>query len=129
MGQSVSKGNKREDGWVYWPTLEDIRKMRIHNRLFMVANYAEEQVLKYFEIPDEQTGEEFIKLLSNAEILDKIATNPVLRQNMSNQSIGSVMARLGFKSVHRRTGNSWMVKEKSGPEVAQYNNYDKRDLI
>lgn len=129
LGQSVSKGNKREDGWVYWPTLEDIRKMRIHNRLFMVANYAEEQVLKYFEIPDEQTGEEFIKLLSNAEILDKIATNPVLRQNMSNQSIGSVMARLGFKSVHRRTGNSWMVKEKSGPEVAQYNNYDKRDLI
>lgn len=128
LGQSVSFGRRREDGWVYWPTTEDLKKMRVHNRLFMVANYAEEQILRFFRIPDDKTPDRFVKMLTNAEILDKIATNPVLRQNMSNQSIGSVMSRLGFKYVHRRTGNCWLVVEKSGPEVAEYSNYDKNSL-
>lgn len=128
LGKSVSKGKRREDGWVYWPTQEDIAKMRIHNRLFMVANYAEEQILRFFRIPSPDTPKEFIKMLTNAEILDRIATNPVLRQNLSNQSIGTVMGRLGFKSVHRRTGNCWLVVEKSNAEVAQYSNYDEHEI-
>lgn len=47
LGQSVSKGI-REDGWVYWQTFEDVEKMRKHNRLFMVSNFAEEQILRFF---------------------------------------------------------------------------------
>ena len=123
LGQSVSKGT-REDGWVYWQTFEDVEKMRKHNRLFMVSNFAEEQILRFFRIPDESTEPRFIKSVTTAEIMEKICTNPALRQNMSNQSIGSIMARLGFKSEHRRTGNFWLVVEKSGAEVAQYSNYN-----
>ena len=123
LGQSVSKGI-REDGWVYWQTFEDVEKMRKHNRLFMVSNFAEEQILRFFRIPDESTEPRFIKSVTTAEIMEKICTNPALRQNMSNQSIGSIMARLGFKSEHRRTGNFWLVVEKSGAEVAQYSNYN-----
>ena len=124
LGQSVSKDKPREDGWVYWQTFEDVEKMRKHNRLFMVSNFAEEQILRFFRIPDESTEPRFIKSVTTAEILEKICTNPVLRQNMSNQSIGSIMARLGFKSEHRRTGNFWLVVEKSGAEVAMYSNYN-----
>ena len=124
LGQSVSKGKTREDGWVYWQTFEDVEKMRKHNRLFMVSNFAEEQILRFFRIPDESTEPRFIKSVTTAEIMEKICTNPALRQNMSNQSIGSIMARLGFKSEHGRTGNFWLVVEKSGAEVAQYSNYN-----
>ena len=56
--------------------------------------------------------------------MENLCTNPALRQIMSNQSIGSIMARLGFKSEHGRTGNFWLVVEKSGAEVAQYSNYN-----
>lgn len=124
LGQSVSKDKPREDGWVYWQTFEDVEKMRKHNRLFMVSNFAEEQILRFFRIPDESTEARFIKSVTTAEIMEKICTNPALRQNMSNQSIGSIMARLGFKSEHRRTGNFWLVVEKSGAEVAMYSNYN-----
>lgn len=129
LGQSVSKGKRRADGWVYWTTDDDIEKMRSHNRLFMVANYAEEQILRYYRIPDESTELSCTKFLTNAEILDKIATNPVLRQNLSNQSIGSVMARLGFKSIHRRTGNCWHVVEKEGFDIANYSRYDPTEIV
>lgn len=58
-----------------------------------------------------------IKFRYSAEILEKIGSSPALRQKLSNQDIGAIMARLGFKKVHRRKGNGWAVIEKDGGEI------------
>ena len=50
-------------------------------------------------------------------ILEKIGVNPALRQNLSNQNIGNVMKRLGFKKIHKKNGNGWAVIEKEGCEI------------
>ncbi len=118
LGQQVMRHKKDEPlDWTYWLTPEDIQTMRLHNRLFMVANYAEEQILRFYKIPTEDTDKRFIKFRYNAEILEKIGCNPALRQKLSNQDIGAIMARLGFKKVHRRKGNGWAVIEKDGAEI------------
>ena len=118
LGQEVTARKKDEpQKWTYWLSSEDIQTMRLHNRLFMVANYAEEQILRYYRLPSEDTEPRFIKFRYSAEILEKIGCSPALRQKLSNQDIGAVMARLGFKKVHRRNGNGWAVIEKDGAEI------------
>lgn len=52
LGQEVMKRKKNSPlNWTFWLTRDDIELMRLHNRLFMVANYAEEQILKYYKVP------------------------------------------------------------------------------
>lgn len=104
--------------WTYWLTRDDIELLRQHNRIFMVANYAEEQILRYYRVPDSSTNPEYIKFRYSAEILEKIGVNPALRQNLNSQNIGSVMARLGFQKIHKKGGNGWAVIEKEGMEIA-----------
>ena len=59
-------------------------------------NYAEEQILRYYRVPEPDTPLQFIKFRYSAEILERIGVNPALRQNLNNQNIGNVMKRLGF---------------------------------
>ena len=123
--QAVSLGKKvcewgentPEDTWVYWLTPPDVEEMKAHNKMFMVANYIEEQILRFYRIPDKDTPEQLIKFRYNAEILERIFTNPAMRQNFSNQSIGCVMARLGFQKAHKERGNGWWVIEKEGAQI------------
>ena len=115
--------------WTFWLSREDIEVMRQHNKLFMVANYAEEQILRFYKVPGEDTDPKFIKFRYSAEILEKIGSNPALRQNLNNQNIGSVMARLGFKKVHKEKGNGWAVIEKEGTEINNDSFYDPKDVL
>ncbi len=118
LGREVMQ---RRDGtseeWVYWLTADDIGTMRQHNRMFMVANYAEEQIRRFYRVPDKDTNPRYVKFRYSAEILERIGTSPALRQKLSNQDIGSIMARLGFEKVHRNRGNGWAVIEKDGAEI------------
>ena len=118
LGREVIERQKEKTpGWTFWLTREDIELMRQHNRLFMVANYAEEQILRFYRVPTADTEQRFIKFRYSAEILERIGSNPALRQNLNNQNIGFVMSRLGFKKVHREKGNGWAVIEKEGSEI------------
>lgn len=118
LGKEVKERKMRgEDGWVYWLTQEDIAEMQQHNLLFMVPNYAEEQIKRFYRVPTPDTSERFIKFRYTAEIVERICTNPVMRKNFEYQSIGSIMSRLGFPKAHRRKGNGWFVVEKEGAEI------------
>lgn len=118
LGKLVrERQQRREAGWVYWPTHTDIEEMRQHNRLFMTENYAEEQIKRLYRVPEENSNKLLIKFRYNAEILERIAANPAIRQNLSSQGVGSVMARLGFPKAHRKHGNGWWVIEKEGLEL------------
>ena len=129
LGQQVLHRDKSDkNAWTYWLTGEDIEEMHLHNRLFMVANYAEEQILRFYKVP-KSLNDSNIKFRYSAEILEQICTNPVMRQNMSTQSIGSIMSRLGFKKIHKRTGNGWAVIEKESLEIVSDSIYDRNDPV
>ncbi|MBO5205403.1 MAG: hypothetical protein J6B47_05575 [Prevotella sp.] len=118
LGKEVAAHPKgTEPLWTYWLTRNDIELMRRHNRLFMVANYAEEQILRFYKVPDSTTNPGCIRFRYSAEILERIGGNPALRQNLNNQNIGAVMSRLGFKKVHKKDGNGWAVIEKESMEI------------
>ena len=132
LGQQVREDKKNgvKDGWVYWLTAEDIQTMKDHNKLFMVANFAEEQINRFYSVPDMDRAMSYgqsLKFRYNAEIMERICTNPVMRQNMSKQSIGSIMARLGFPRAHRKRGNGWWVVEKEGVEINTNSLYSMAD--
>ena len=130
LGQEVMSHPKGEPlEWTYWLTRDDIELMRCHNRLFMVANYAEEQILRYYRVPEPDTPLQFIKFRYSAEILERIGVNPALRQNLNNQNIGNVMKRLGFKKIHKKNGNGWAVIEKEGSEINNDAFIDPNDTV
>ena len=130
LGQEVMSHPKGEPlEWTYWLTRDDIELMRSHNRLFMVANYAEEQILRYYRVPEPDTPIQFIKFRYSAEILERIGVNPALRQNLNNQNIGNVMKRLGFKKIHKKNGNGWAVIEKEGSEINNDSFIDPNDTV
>ena len=120
--QVMEEGSKAK--WVYWLTADDIKMMREHNQLFMMANYLEEQILRFYKIPDETTEKRFLKFRYNVEILERIFTNPAMRQFVGSQGIGSVMSRLGFPRAHKAKGNGWWVIEKDGTEINNYAFFD-----
>ena len=129
LGKEVmDRKEKHPSDWTFWLTRDDIEKMRQHNKLFMVSNYAEEQILRFYRVPDEDTDPTYIKFRYNAEILEKIGSSPALRQSLSNQNIGSIMARLGFKKLHRHKGNGWAVIEKEGGEINTESSVTYREL-
>ena len=125
--QVVERERHGEEGWVYWLTSEDIDKLRVHNALFMVPNYAEEQIKRFYRVPNANTPHEFIKFRYTAEIVERICTSPALRQNFEHQSVGAIMAKLGFPKSHRRKGNGWLVVEIEGGEIARNAKYDCQD--
>ena len=113
----LNRQKSQKDDWTFWLTPSDIEMMRKHNQLFMVANYAEEQILRFYRVPRPDTDPKFIRFRYSAEILERIGGNPALRQNLNNQNIGKVMSQLGFKQVHKMKGNGWLVIEKDGAEI------------
>jgi len=111
-----AKGKKQlEDEWVYWLTAEDRAKQEVHNSMFMVNNYLEELIKKYYRVPESTDRDNpNLKFVTSADMLDKISTNSVFRQTFSNKDVSIVMDRLGFTKQHRRNGNGWWVVEKEG---------------
>ena len=37
-----------EEGWVYWLTQDDIKQMQEHNKMFMVSNFMEDQIMRFY---------------------------------------------------------------------------------
>ncbi len=125
----MSRGKEESQDWTFWLTRQDIDQMRNHNRLFMVANYAEEQILKYYRVPEPDTPLQYIKFRYTSEILEKIGVNPSQRQNHNSHNIGAVMSRLGIKKIHKEHGNGWAVIEKEGGEINSDAVIDPNDTV
>lgn len=117
LGKEVTERKKRgEEGWVYWLTADDIEQMQEHNKMFMTSNFMEDQILRYYRVPDEHTELRYIKFRYSAEIMERIGYCPALSRNLALQNLASVMTRLGFKKIHRASGNGWAVIEKEDGE-------------
>lgn len=118
LGQEVTNRVKnQEEGWVYWLTTVDIDVMREHNGMFMVSNFMEDQILRFYKVPKSDTEPQFVKFRYSSEIMERIGGSPALSRNMSHQNLSAVMQRLGFKKVHRAKGNGWLVIEKNPGEI------------
>lgn len=107
--------------WVYWLTTEDRKKQEVHNRLFMVNNYLEELIRRFYRLPTEEDKSTLncnMKFATTADILDRICINPVFRQEFVNKDIIIVMKRLGFERIHRKKMDGYWVVEKDGREMA-----------
>lgn len=123
LGKKVlaqEKGHELKNEWVYWLTDEDRKKQEIHNQMFLVNNYMEERINKYFRVPNSGTSDEEaanLIFVTASDILDKICTNPVFRQTFSNKDVNAVMERLGFTKRHTKLGNGWWVIENDGETI------------
>ena len=118
LGKEVMKRKKNhEDGWVFWLTADDIEVMREHNKMFMISNYMEDQILRLYRVPEEGVDSAYVKFRYSAEIMERIGGCPALSRNFYQQNLASVMLRLGFKKLHKSKGNGWIVIEKDAGEI------------
>lgn len=118
LGQEVmERQRKHEDGWVFWLTTEDIEVMREHNRMFMISNYMEDQILRYYRVPDKNVEARFIKFRYSSEILERIGGCPALSRYIYQQNLASTLLRLGFERKRRSKGMGWFVIEKEVGEM------------
>lgn len=119
VDEKKATDDSKGDSWVYWLTAEDRKKQEIHNRLFMVNNYLEELIRRFYRLPTEQDENNCnLKFVTNADILDRICTNPVFRQEFAKKDIMQAMAKLGFKRKHRRDKDGYWVVERDGRDMA-----------
>lgn len=127
LGQKVMKektlsaaSDGEEEPWVYWLTPKDISHLEVHNRLFIVNNYMEELIQKYYRVPNPDTDihSPNLKFVTSAEILEHIAGNPVFRPSFSTRNVGDVMAHLGYSKTRRNNSHGWWVVEKVGVTIA-----------
>ncbi len=118
LGQEVTLRSKRQqEGWVYWLTSEDIEQMHEHNHMFMVNNYMEDQILRYYKVPSPDTDPQFIKFRFSSEIMERIGYSPALSRHLAQVNLTQTMLGLGFKKKHKGSGNGWLVIEKTEGEI------------
>lgn len=86
--------------------------MQEHNKMFMVSNFMEDQIMRFYRVPEPDVDTKFMKFRYSSEIMEKIGYCPALSRHLSLQNLNTVMTNLGFKKVHRSTGNGWIVIEK-----------------
>lgn len=130
VNEQKKKGYK-ERGWVYWLTSEDHDKQSIHNRRFMVNNYLEEQILKYYRLPvmgSSDEGAQNYKFVTASDVIDRVSTNQVFRMAFSTRDLSAVMERLGFKKLRRHRGMGWAVIEKEGYDINQESRIGKGEV-
>ena len=118
----------QEDKWVYWFTPEDNEEIQRHNEYFRINNYIAERINKFYKVPSADTPGRFTKFVTASDIIERICTNPVFRQTMSNKDISEVMEDLGFRKLHRRTGNGWVVIELRSDQIENNSRMDGLDL-
>ena len=119
LGKEVmERQRKHEDGWVFWLTTEDIEVMREHNKMFMISNYMEDQILRYYRVPGKDVEARYIKFRYSSEILERIGGCPALSRYIYQQNLASTLLRLGFERKRRSKGMGWFVIEK---EVGKMN--------
>lgn len=118
LGKEVmERQRKHEDGWVFWLTTEDIEVMREHNKTFMISNYIEDQILRYYRVPGKDVEARYIKFRYSSEILERIGGCPALSRYIYQQNLASTLLRLGFERKRRSKGMGWFVIEKEVGEM------------
>lgn len=118
LGKEVmERQRKHEDGWVFWLTTEDIEVMREHNKMFMISNYMEDQILRYYRVPGKDVEARYIKFRYSSEILERIGGCPALSRYIYQQNLASTLLRLGFERKRRSKGMGWFVIEKEVDEM------------
>ena len=118
LGKEVmERQRKHEDGWVFWLTTEDIEVMREHNKMFMISNYTEDQILRYYRVPGKDVEARYIKFRYSSEILERIGGCPALSRYIYQQNLASTLLRLGFERKRRSKGMGWFVIEKEVGEM------------
>lgn len=118
LGKEVmERQRKHEDGWVFWLTTEDIEVMREHNKTFMISNYMEDQILRYYRVPGKDVEARYIKFRYSSEILERIGGCPALSRYIYQQNLASTLLRLGFERKRRSKGIGWFVIEKEVGEM------------
>lgn len=118
LGKEVmERQHKHEDGWVFWLTTEDIEVMREHNKMFMISNYMEDQILRYYRVPGKDVEARYIKFRYSSEILERIGGCPALSRYIYQQNLASTLLRLGFERKRRSKGMGWFVIEKEVGEM------------
>ena len=118
LGKEVmERQRKHEDGWVFWLTTEDIEVMREHNKMFMISNYMEDQILRYYRVPGKNVEARYIKFRYSSEILERIGGCPALSRYIYQQNLASTLLRLGFERKRRSKGMGWFVIEKEVGEM------------
>lgn len=113
----MERQRKHEDGWVFWLTTEDIEVMREHNKMFMISNYMEDQILRYYRVPGKDVEARYIKFRYSSEILERIGGCPALSRYIYQQNLASTLLRLGFERKRRSKGMGWFVIEKEVGEM------------
>lgn len=118
LGKEVmERQRKHEDGWAFWLTTEDIEVMREHNKMFMISNYMEDQILRYYRVPGKDVEARYIKFRYSSEILERIGGCPALSRYIYQQNLASTLLRLGFERKRRSKGMGWFVIEKEVGEM------------
>ena len=118
LGKEVmERQRKHEDGWVFWLTTEDIEMIREHNKMFMISNYMEDQILRYYRVPGKDVEARYIKFRYSSEILERIGGCPALSRYIYQQNLASTLLRLGFERKRRSKGMGWFVIEKEVGEM------------
>lgn len=118
LGKEVmERQRKHEDGWIFWLTTEDIEVMREHNKMFMISNYMEDQILRYYRVPGKDVEARYIKFRYSSEILERIGGCPALSRYIYQQNLASTLLRLGFERKRRSKGMGWFVIEKEVGEM------------
>lgn len=118
LGKEVmERQRKHEDGWVFWLTTEDIEVMREHNKMFMISNYMEDQILRYYRVPGKDVEARYIKFRYSSEILERFGGCPALSRYIYQQNLASTLLRLGFERKRRSKGMGWFVIEKEVGEM------------
>ena len=100
-----------------------------HHLYFRVNNYIAERINKFYRVPDADTPPEFCKFVTASDVMERICTNPAFRQSMSNKDISMFMEALGFKKIHRKTGNGWKVIEMRPDEIENNQKMDGSENI
>ena len=99
-----------DGGFRYWFDEREIGVLNQRNRKFEAPNMAKDLILSYFRVPAEL---EKCLYVTSAQIVARFGTGIRLHP----VQVGRALKELGFKQVHTKNGNFWLVVERSKEEI------------
>ena len=101
-----------QEGFHYWFSQDDIRRLSEHNRAFETPKSAHELIGKYLRKPRPGEPGQFV---SATDILQMVGSNPVLR--LTANLVGRAMTDLGFERVRSHGERGYVVVPYSAEEI------------
>ena len=101
-----------QEGFHYWFSQDDIRRLSEHNHAFETPKSAHEQIGKYLRKPRPGEPGQFV---SATDILQMVGSNPVLR--LTANLVGRAMTDLGFERVRSHGERGYIVVPYSAEEI------------